>query len=106
MLLFCLTSILLDGIIRYLSLGGFNSIQTLFIRSFFVFLILLPIIIQNNLPGRKGILPSFMSKKIIRLYAISGIFAFIAIASWFHILQYVDFTALMAIGFTSPLFTV
>lgn len=97
MLLFCLISIIADGIVRYVTIGGFSSSQILFIRSILGTLILLPIVIKDK--------SLFVSRKTLKLYIARGTFAFLGVASWFYILKYADFTALIAIGFTSPLFT-
>lgn len=97
MLLFCLASTVADGIVRYVTIGGFPSSQILFIRCFIGAAILLPFVIQNQ--------SLFVTRKVLKLHIVRGIFAFLGAASWFYILKYVDFTALIAVGFVSPLFT-
>jgi drug/metabolite transporter (DMT)-like permease len=117
---FCVMSVLADGTLRYVTMHGFPSSEILFIRSFFGALILLPFVLSNgsifhrNKPdlaaanGRsksskkiKFIIP----KKSLNLYLARGFFAFLAMAIWFYILKFTDFTALVAVGFTASLFT-
>lgn len=86
MLVFCLLSTVTDGMVRYLTIGGFPSSQILFIRCFLGALILLPIVIRDK--------SLFVSGPILRLYIVRGIFAFLGAASWFYLLQHADFTAI------------
>lgn len=97
MLVFCLASTIADGMIRYITIDGLPSSQVLFIRCFLGALILLPFVLRNK--------TFFISKNILKLYFYRGILAFLGAASWFYFLKYVDFTALVAVGFTTPLFT-
>lgn len=96
-ILFCLASTTADGIVRYVTMQGLPSSEMLFIRSFLGALILLPFVLKNRSIHN-------LTKKTFKLYAARGIFAFIGVSIWFYILQYTDFTALMAVGFTAPLF--
>lgn len=97
-ILFCLASTTADGIVRYVTMQGFPSSEMLFIRSFLGILLLLPFVLKNQLIQN-------VTRKSIRLYIIRGILAFVAISIWFYILKHTDFTALITIGFTAPLFT-
>jgi len=96
MLIFCLLATIADGIVRYVTIQGFPSSQILFIRCFLGTIILLPLVIRDK--------SLFVSKEVFKLYVARGIFSFLGAASWFYCLKYVDFTAIIAIGFTSPLF--
>lgn len=96
MLVFCLASVLADGIVRHVTLTGFSSHQMLFLRSLIATIILLPFVIRDR--------TIYIDKATFRLYLWRGFFGFLGIGSWFFLLKYADFTAMIAIGFTSPLF--
>jgi drug/metabolite transporter (DMT)-like permease len=94
---FCFLATITDGVVRYITIGGLPSSQILFLRCFFGTLILLPVVLKNK--------SLFVSKKTFKLYLARGILAFLGMSIWFYILQHADFTALVATGFTLPLFT-
>jgi drug/metabolite transporter (DMT)-like permease len=96
-LTFCVMSVIADGTLRYVTMQGFPSSEILFIRSFFGALILLPFVLKNK--------TIIVKRKTLNLYIARGVFAFLGMAIWFYILQFTDFTALIAVGFTAPLFT-
>ena len=97
-IIFCLFSVIADGIVRYITLySDITSSQLLFIRCLFATILLLPFVIKD-----KSII---ISKKTCKIYFLRGIFAFASVWIWFYILKFTDFTALIAIGFISPLIT-
>lgn len=97
-IVYCLASTTADGIVRYITLQGFPSSEMLFIRSFLGTFLLLPFVLKNRSVQN-------VTRKTLTLYITRGILAFIAVSIWFYILKYTDFTALITIGFTAPLFT-
>ena len=97
-IIFSFTAVLSDVIVRYVTLQGFPSSQVLFIRCFLGTWILLPFVLKNRVFGT-------ITRKTLQLYITRGVLACIAVGTWFYILQYTDFTALMTVGCAAPLFT-
>lgn len=96
MLVFCVVATLGDGVVRLISLNGFPVIEGVFIRASVGTLVLLPFVLRSRA------LP--VARPMMKLYLLRGIFAFVGATSWFYLLKYAEFTSLVAIGFTSPLF--
>lgn len=96
MLTFCAVATLGDTMVRIVTLGGFPTIQAVFIRSSAGALVLLPFVLANkSLP---------IARPVMKTYLWRGFFAFLGATSWFYLLKYAEFTSLVAIGFTAPLF--
>ena len=98
MLLFCLSVTISDGIVRYITINGLDARQVLFFGCFVGTVLLLPLVIIDR--------SVFINTKTFKIYLLRGMFAFFAIISWFWLLQYVNFTTMIAINLIAPLFTV
>ena len=96
MLLFCLTGVFADGVARYIIIAGFPFSQIVFIRCFIGSVLLFPFVLRDN--------SFYVSRQNFIIYLVRGVFAFISLSLWFFVLKYTEFTTLIAVGFTSPLF--
>jgi len=97
MIAFCLSGACVDGLVKIVTSNDFPSSEVIFLRSIIGCLVLLPLLLKKKLLK--------ISKQALPLYIYRGIFTFVAVAIWFYILQFAPLTKLMAIGFSSTLFT-
>lgn len=97
-LLFCFAGVSADAIVREMTMNEFPASEILFFRGLLGALLLLPFMLRKKLFKNTSV-------KSLKMYAGRGALAFCAISIWFYTLKHADFTALMAIGFTSTLFT-
>ncbi len=95
MLVSCCLLAVLAGVGRYLALQGVHPFQIVFLRIFFAFLTLLPLLAWRG--------PSFVRTRHIKLYGVRVCIGLIAMTTWFSALAHLPIGDVTAISFLAPL---
>jgi len=94
-ILSCLFAATMFGIVKKLSLDGFNTFQIIFMRSFFALLLIFPFVKRNH--------QNPFSTKKINLHLARGIFGFIGVVLYFYAITLTTLPKVVGLAFMYPI---